>query len=171
MDDAEIFASGPNGRLFLQRLVRMCIYATGTYRLVLHRLCECAFTQSASQLARSRLHLAVEYPKRAPYAQGGCTWQPVFSTRTMQPLRSLDATRWSKKAGQRRDFEVGAGFGVGFGTNRKSQREAASLAMAVIIGLHAFRAESLAPQDRHRHPQTRSPRGQCRYMRQSGGMP
>ena len=39
MDDAEIFTSGPNGRLFLHRLLLMCIYATGTYRLFLHRLC------------------------------------------------------------------------------------------------------------------------------------
>ena len=32
-------------------------------------------------------------------ASFGCTWQPAFSTRTMQPLRFLDAMRWSKMAG------------------------------------------------------------------------
>ena len=32
-------------------------------------------------------------------ASFGCTWQPAFSTRTMQPLRFSDAMRWSKMGG------------------------------------------------------------------------
>ena len=46
-----------------------------------------------------------------------------------------------------------------------------SLPMAINIGLHACQVEALPAHDRHRPPQTRSPRGECRYMRQSGGMP
>ena len=45
-----------------------------------------------------------------------------------------------------------------------------SLPMAINIGLHACQVEALPAHDRHRPPQTRSPRGECRYMRQSGGM-